>query len=78
MLTFVNAAELGLSELMLGGAFPSVPAYIAHALNESPSVIAFMLISQYNGLRGKQLHKYFYYAFYPVHLLILWLISGIM
>ena len=30
----------------------------------------------YNGTRGKQ-HKYFFYAFYPVHLLILAIICQV-
>jgi len=37
------------------------------------SAPAFFLLACYNGRRGKQ-HKYFFYFFYPVHLLILWLV----
>lgn len=38
---------------------------------EVTSIISFLLIPLYNGKRGKQL-KYFFYAFYPVHLLLLY------
>ena len=36
--------------------------------------LSFLFIYFYNGERGKQLPKYFFYAFYPVHLLLLWLV----
>jgi len=37
---------------------------------------AFLLIALYNGKRGHQ-PKYFFYGFYPVHLLVLWLLERI-
>ena len=37
------------------------------------SAPAFLMLACYNGQRGKQ-HKYFFYFFYPAHLLILWLL----
>ncbi len=37
------------------------------------SVVGFMLLMTYNGERGKQ-HKYFFYVFYPVHLMLIWLL----
>ncbi len=33
--------------------------------------LSFLFIRLYNGERGKQLPKYFFYAFYPAHLLLL-------
>lgn len=37
------------------------------------SLPAFMMLACYNGERGKQ-NKYFFYFFYPVHLLLIWLV----
>ena len=42
--------------------------------NSYTAWIAFLFIWFYNGERGKQLPKYFFYAFYPMHLVILYLI----
>ena len=53
---------------------------IAHALscvlilNELPALAGTVPIALYNGKRGFKM-KYFFYFFYPVHLLILWVIS---
>lgn len=41
--------------------------------NSTTGCLAFLLIWFYNGERGKQLPKYFFYAFYPAHLLLLFL-----
>lgn len=41
------------------------------SLREMYGLFAFLLIALYNGERGKQLPKLFYYGFYPVHLLFL-------
>lgn len=42
------------------------------SLREMYGLFAFALIPLYNGERGRQLPKPFYYGFYPVHLLILY------
>lgn len=42
--------------------------------NSTTGFLAFLLIWLYNGDRGRQLPKYFFYAFYPVHLLLLFLV----
>ena len=39
------------------------------------SIPAFLAISLYNGKRGRQ-PKYFFYVFYPLHLLILWAVGN--
>ena len=36
---------------------------------------AFLILALYNGKRGRQ-PKYFFYVFYPVHLLILWAVGN--
>jgi len=37
-----------------------------------PGVLSFPLIYSYNGLKGKEVNKYGFYIFYPIHLLILY------
>jgi len=41
---------------------------------EIPCIVSFGLMALYNGERGRQ-PRYFFYTFYPVHLLILWVIG---
>ena len=38
------------------------------------ALLGAVLVCYYNGERGKNI-KYFFYAFYPVHLLLLWLVT---
>lgn len=44
------------------------------ALNELPAFFAMLPIALYNGKRGLRM-KYFFYAFYPVHLLLLYFLA---
>ena len=44
---------------------------------EMIAALSFLLIWFYNGARGRQ-NKYFFYFFYPAHLLLLWVICVVM
>ena len=46
-------------------------------LNELPAFFTLIPIALYNGKRGWKL-KYFFYAFYPAHLLLLWLVAQLL
>lgn len=52
---------------IINGRFPTIYMFLACGF-----------ISLYNGKRGMQLNKYFFYAFYPVHLFILYVATQIM
>lgn len=47
------------------------------SLREMYGLLAFVLIFLYNGKKGRQLPKPFYYGFYPLHLLLLYGIARI-
>ncbi len=51
-----------------------VLTYMTHNSTELIALLGAVLLCYYNGERGKNV-KYFFYAFYPVHLLLLWLIT---
>lgn len=46
-----------------------------HSLLECAAFLMLIPISKYNGERGKTINKYFFYAFYPVHLGLLYLVA---
>ncbi len=48
------------------------------ALRELYGLFAFLLIFFYNGKKGRQLPKPFYYGFYPLHLLLLYGIAQVL
>ncbi len=43
-----------------------------------PAAFAAIPLSLYNGKRGKRINKYAFYLVYPIHFLVIYLISGIM
>lgn len=49
----------------------------AMSFNELPAFFAVVPAGLYNGKRGWKL-KYFFYAFYPAHLFLLWAVSALM
>lgn len=48
---------------------------IAYTVMESIGLISMIFIWNYSGEKGRQIHKAFYYFFYPVHLMILVIIK---
>ena len=51
---------------------------LAISPTEWPALLDFWLISCYNGRRGNDGWKWLFYAAYPVHLLLLWMLKNIM
>ena len=50
----------------------SIKQYLGFGKSELYGLFAFVFIYFYNGKKGKQLPKAFYYLFYPLHLLLLY------
>ena len=49
--------------------------YIFYGPQELPGLIAILMISLYNGKRGYNKAQWFFYFFYPLHLLILYMLN---
>ncbi|MGN0167609.1 MAG: TraX family protein, partial [Acetatifactor sp.] len=47
------------------------------SFSEFTAFFALIPVALYNGRRGLKM-KYFFYAFYPVHLLLIWLVALLM
>ncbi len=75
ILTVINNCESILLDLIDGGSLPQGKEIAEKLPVELTTIISFMLISMYNGKRGRQAPKYLYYAFYPLHLLAIWAIG---
>lgn len=68
---------LGKKGMKVRGAFLGCAFLIMANLIEVFALIGVAFIAFYNGERGMKM-KYFFYAFYPAHLLILWIICALM
>lgn len=69
------------SIIVLNLIFSGMSAWHYRSLNpslfvECVSVLGLIFVTQYNGQRGRSL-KYFFYIFYPAHLMILYLLKAI-
>ena len=71
--TAVTIALLPLFRIFVDGWEPARAVF--YSLFESIGLISLVFILNYNGEKGRQIHKFFYYFFYPVHLYILVLIK---
>lgn len=49
--------------------------FLFYGLKQLYAVFAILPISLYNGKRGKSYFKYVFYGFYPVHLLLIWILK---
>lgn len=53
----------------------SVSDVIHFNILEVPAFLSLPIILNYHGDRGKKMNKYFFYAFYPAHIMLLYLIN---
>ena len=60
---------IGMAVLLIAMSFVSVHS------TQWVSLVAVLLLALYNGKRGKANLKYLFYVFYPLHLVVLFLIA---
>ena len=63
-------------ELLTGGR--SVSSSLETVLSHMTVFLSFLLILFYNGKRRRKGHRYFFYLFYPLHLLILYFLRQLL
>lgn len=51
---------------------------VRNSRTEWPGILSLCFINRYNGRRGGGMPKYFFYVFYPAHLLALWGIASLL
>lgn len=51
---------------------------VLSSIGEWPGLLSLCFINRYNGQRGGGMPKYFFYVFYPAHLLALWGIASLL
>ena len=71
--TAVTIALLPLFLIFVDGM--KIPRAVFYSLHEAIGLISLVFILNYNGEKGRQIHKAFYYFFYPAHLILLIIIK---
>lgn len=61
--------ELGVSKII---AIIKSPWFWYDVGREATGIVAFPLLALYHGKKGKNINKWFFYSFYPGHLLLIW------
>ena len=69
------ARDSRVAQLAVGAALAAAYCLVHNDWMEMYSIVGMACFLLYNGRRGRGM-KYFFYLFYPLHLLLLWMIAG--
>lgn len=64
-------------DYMIEDFYGYIASITENAIMELHGVLAFPLIALYKGKKGVNMPKWFFYGFYPAHLLLLWIITEV-
>ena len=75
---FGNLSILWLDNILRWDGVFTIEEMLAFSLPELYGLAAFVPIGLYNGAKGRQLVKWVYYAYYPLHLLLLYAVAVVL